>query len=84
MHPASVRAMPTLAEELDAIAAETRFSGVVRVDRGDEVVLTRAWGLAHRGYGIPNAPDTRFGLASGTKTLTALVHSLAIPGAVRL
>ncbi len=34
--------------------------------------LAKAYGSAHRGYGIPNAVDTRFGLASGTKGLTAL------------
>ena len=34
--------------------------------------LAKAYGAAHRGYGIPNAVDTRFGIASGTKALTAL------------
>jgi CubicO group peptidase (beta-lactamase class C family) len=61
-----------LAAELDALAAETGFSGVVRVDRGDTVELARAYGYAHRGYEIPNELDTRFGIASGTKGLTAL------------
>jgi CubicO group peptidase (beta-lactamase class C family) len=28
--------------------------------------------MAHRAYGIPNTVDTRFGLASGTKSLTAV------------
>src|SRR5262245_17547477 len=64
--------MPSLDSELDAIAAETEFSGVVRIDRGDEIVVAKAYGLAHRGYGIPNEVDTRFGTASATKTLTAL------------
>jgi CubicO group peptidase (beta-lactamase class C family) len=57
---------------VDRIAAETRFSGVVRVDRGGEVQLAKAYGLAHRGYVVPNAIDTQFGIASGTKGLTAL------------
>jgi CubicO group peptidase (beta-lactamase class C family) len=65
--------VPSLESELDAIAAETAFSGVVRIDRGNEVVLEKAYGLAHRGYEIPNEVDTRFGTASATKSLTALV-----------
>ena len=64
--------MSDLETELDALAAETGFSGVVRVDRGGEVELAKAYGLAHRGYEIPNELDTRFGTASGTKSLTAL------------
>lgn len=62
-----------LEQTLEAVAAETGFSGVVRIEAADDVELERAFGEAHRGYGIPNAPDTRFGIASGTKTLTALV-----------
>ena len=48
------------------------FSGVVRIDEGDRVVFAQAYGAAHRGWGIANQLDTRFGLASGAKTLTAL------------
>lgn len=58
--------------ELDAVAAEARFSGVVRIDRGDEVVLAKAYGLAHRGHQVPNEVDTQFAIASGLKGLTAL------------
>ena len=64
---ASVRPMGGLLDELDAIAAETTFSGVVRVDRAGEVELARAYGLAHRGYEIPNALDTQFAIASGSE-----------------
>ncbi len=64
--------MGALVDELDLIAAETSFSGVVRVDRADEVEVARAYGLAHRGYEIPNALDTRFATASGAKGFTAL------------
>jgi CubicO group peptidase (beta-lactamase class C family) len=61
-----------LEDELDAIASETAFSGVVRVDGGDGIELANAYGLAHRGYEIANDVDTRFAIASGTKGLTAL------------
>lgn len=64
--------MSALEESLDRIAAETGFSGVVRVDRGDNVELVKAYGLAHRACPVPNTADTQFGIASGTKGLTAL------------
>ena len=71
--------------ELDAIASETGFSGVVRVDRGDRVEVAKAYGLAHRGYDVPNEADTRFALASGTKGLTALtLVSLVEDGTLQL
>jgi len=77
--------MAALEHELDAIATETGFSGVVRVDRGDQVELAKAYGLAHRGYEVPNEVDTRFGLASATKGLTALaVVSLVEDGLLEL
>ena len=74
-----------LADEIDALAAESAFSGVVRIDRGDEVVVDKAYGLAHRGYEIPNKADTRFAIASGVKGLTALaVVSLVEDGTLEL
>ena len=74
-----------LLHAVDAVAEANGFSGVVRVDRGDEVVLANAYGLAHRGYGIPNTVDTRFAIASGTKGLTALaVTSLIEDGSLDL
>ena len=72
-------------EAVDALARESRFSGVVRVDRGDEVELEKAYGLADRGHEIPNTIDTQFGIASGTKGLTALaVVSLIEDGPLEL
>jgi CubicO group peptidase (beta-lactamase class C family) len=62
-----------LARDLDRIAAETGFSGVVRVDGPGDAEVVRAYGLADRAHAIPNGPDTQFGVASGTKGLTALV-----------
>ena len=65
--------MSALARDLGAIAADTGFSGVVRVDAAERIEVVRAYGLADRAHGIPNALDTQFGIASGTKGLTALV-----------
>ena len=65
--------MGTLARDLDRIAPETGFSGVLRVDGPDGLELVRAYGLADRAHAIPNRPDTQFGIASGTKGFTALV-----------
>lgn len=58
--------------ELDRTAAETGFSGVVRVDRAGEIVLAKAYGLANRAYNIANEVEGQFGIASGMKGLTAL------------
>ncbi len=68
-----------------AIAKTSGFSGVVRLDRGDNVELAKAYGLAHRGHEIPNTVDTRFAIASGTKGLTAVaVASLIEDGSLEL
>jgi CubicO group peptidase (beta-lactamase class C family) len=61
-----------LFREIDRIASETAFSGAVRVDRSGEIQLVAAYGDAHRGWAIPNTPETRFAIASGGKGLTAL------------
>jgi CubicO group peptidase (beta-lactamase class C family) len=77
--------MPSLREELDSLAEATGFSGAVRVDRGDEVELSDAYGLAHRGHEVPNRADTQFAIASGTKGLTAAaVVSLVEDGSLHL
>ncbi|MFD8493970.1 serine hydrolase domain-containing protein [Amycolatopsis sp. NPDC059657] len=61
------------------------FSGVIRIDRGGETVLAKAYGFAHRGHGVANTVDTRFAIASGTKGLTAVtVLSLIADGSLSL
>lgn len=70
---------------VEALVEETRFSGVVRVDGPGGIELEWAFGLADRGHEIANRIDTRFGLASGTKSLTALaVVSLIADGSLTL
>ena len=77
--------MSEMERQLDSIAAETAFSGVVRLDRKGGIELAKAYGMAHRGWEIPNGVDTRFGIASGTKGLTALtVGSLIDEGVLSL
>ena len=65
--------MAGIGDDVERIALESGFSGVVRIDEGGELLLARAYGLAHRGLRIPNTVDTRFGIASGGKGFTALV-----------
>ncbi len=70
---------------IDRLAADTAFSGVVRVDRAGAVEFAKAYGLADRRHSIPNTLDTQFGLASGGKSLTALaVVSLIADGVLSL
>ncbi len=77
--------MRDLEGSIDRIASETGFSGVVRVDRGEDGLVARAYGFAHRGFGVANTVDTRFGIASGTKGFTALtVMSLIEEGRLSL
>ena len=57
---------------VDDLARRTRFSGVVRLDAGGEVPFEAAYGLADRRWDVPVETGTRFGIASGTKGLTAL------------
>ena len=64
--------MASMKEQVARLAQENAFSGVVRVDKHGTTWLEEAFGLAHRGYGLPNTPQTHFALASGTKSLTAL------------
>jgi len=77
--------MSSLESAVDEVAGRTAFSGVVRVDRANGVELQKAYGLADRAHDVPNAVDTQFGIASGTKGLTALtVVSLIEDGVLDL
>jgi len=76
--------MTTFDAELDAAAGESGFSGVVRVDVGGAVMTTAAFGLADRRAGATVEESTQFGIASGTKLVTALtVASLVESGHLR-
>ena len=71
--------------ELDELAAEIDFAGVVRVDQPDHETFAKAYGFAHRGYAVPNTVETRLAVASMTKGFTALaVVSLIEDGTIEL
>ncbi len=61
-----------LAAMLDASIETHGFSGVVSIGLHGQTVYERAAGYADRSNKIANSPGTRFGIASGTKFLTAL------------
>jgi CubicO group peptidase (beta-lactamase class C family) len=77
--------MQTLTDAIDSLARRTGFSGVVRLDRSGTVEFAKAYGSADRAHAIRNTLETRFGIASGTKGLTALtVMSLVQDGTLDL
>jgi CubicO group peptidase (beta-lactamase class C family) len=77
--------MDDLERAVDRGAAETGFSGVVRIDHGDSVVLANAYGLAHRALGHANTVETQFATAGATKGLTALtIIAPVVDGALAL
>ena len=61
------------------------FCGVISIRRDDEVLGEWPIGLADRTAGVANTPESRYGLASGTKTFTAVtVLSLVADGLLAL
>ena len=65
--------MEALQAAVDGVAERSGFAGVVRLDRSGETEFACAYGFADRAHRVPNTVDTLFAIASGTKTLTALV-----------
>ena len=77
--------MTDLIDSIRTVASEIGFAGVVRIDGADDLLVSESFGLAHRGFGVPNAVDTQFAIASGGKGFTALaVVSLIEDGTISL
>ena len=77
--------MDDVQRRIDDLAAETGFSGVVRLDRGGATLVDAAYGLADRAHGIPMTTSSQLGMASGSKTFTALaILRLVEEGQLRL
>jgi D-alanyl-D-alanine carboxypeptidase len=78
-------ALQIVQRNLARLARGGALSGTVYVARGDTVLLARGYGLANREDSIPNAPRTRFALASMSKMFTATaVLQLVDAGKLRL
>ncbi|MFT4294859.1 MAG: serine hydrolase domain-containing protein [Micropruina sp.] len=72
-------------DALVAAATDNGFTGAIRVEAAGECLFEQAFGLADRAHGIPNTAETQFGMASGSKTFTALaVLSLVADGIMSL
>ena len=61
-----------LIDQAARLEAEQGFSGILRVTRGDEVLLESCHGDANRADRIPVRPQTRFATASLSKMFTAV------------
>src|SRR5262245_28831798 len=60
------------------------FSGVVVLAQGDKVLFEKAYGYADPQVRSPNRPETRFRVASLSKTLTAAaIEQLVAQGKLR-
>ena len=68
------------AQALDSAIAAKSFSGVVSVTFQDAICYQKAFGYAERSNKLENQVGTRFGIASGTKFLTALAIGKLIDG----
>ena len=70
---------------LDSRAAAGAWSGAALIARGDDVLMSGAWGLADRGKKTPNTPATRFNVGSIGKMFTrAAIAQLAEAGRLSL
>jgi len=57
---------------LERFCKEKQFSGVITVGKNGEQVLSKAFGFRDLSNKLLNNASTMFGIASGTKTFTAL------------
>lgn len=62
----------------DDFSKKYNFSGTCLVKRGNYVIFSQAYGMAHRGFNIPNRINTMFDTASITKVFTATAILLLI------
>ena len=69
-----------LADQIEQVARETDFSGVVSIYQADSPLYEQAFGYRDIPNQIPNSPSTRFGIASGTKLFTAMGIGRLIDG----
>lgn len=75
----------TILRRVVAEQASHGFSGAVLVSLNGQVLVEQAFGEANRSDGVPNSVETRFGIASGAKLLTAIaINQLVDAGQLTL
>jgi CubicO group peptidase (beta-lactamase class C family) len=65
--------MSELSRLVDEKASEMGFAGVIRLERAGSVEVDAAYGLADRRHRIAMTTGNQLGMASGSKTFTALL-----------
>ncbi|QVK17630.1 beta-lactamase family protein [Mycoplasmatota bacterium] len=63
-------------EYFKELEEKKEFSGTVLVGQGDHVILKESYGMANHDFDIPNKLDTKFCIASITKSITAMAIML--------
>lgn len=61
-----------LVDQIEKVVGESDFSGAFSIYQADLPLYERAFGYRDIHNRLPNLPETRFGIASGTKFFTAL------------
>jgi CubicO group peptidase (beta-lactamase class C family) len=67
-----------LREITDTFYNKHYFSGTCLAKQGNTTIFSAAYGMAHKGFHIPNTMDTKFDTASVTKVFTATVILMLI------
>ncbi len=57
---------------IDRLVAEDKFSGTILLAKDGAPFFRKAYGLASRGYNVPNRLDTKFNLGSMNKMFTSV------------
>jgi len=58
---------------VSGLAASGHFSGQVTASENGKIIYDKAFGFANADFKIPNAPNTRIGIASITKPMTSVI-----------
>lgn len=67
----SAATVKNLEKYMERFSTFTDFGGVALVMKGDKILLRKAYRLADREWGVANTIDTKFRIASISKTFTA-------------
>jgi CubicO group peptidase (beta-lactamase class C family) len=59
-----------LSKTMAKLVAEDKFSGAVLLAKDGKPIFEKAYGMASKGYGVPNRTDTKFNLGSIDKVFT--------------